>query len=143
MLSKNSLLWWEMPLKLSCGTNRPYPSTKIVGLYIHFLSPRLTWLHLTMCLLILAHPDFKSMAMGLAVQEYHGLTRKFIKTVLPPPGITSWTKSVDAVVILDSTSHSWPLLKAAETALGEQLNACNRPDPALPAAVGAAMRALE
>jgi hypothetical protein len=53
---------------------------------------------------------------------------------------------VEAVVILNGTGNSWPLLKAVESALGERFLAeehCDRPDPALVAAVGASMRALE
>ena len=84
--------------------------------------------------------------MDLTIQEYHDLTRKLTKTVPPPPGITSWMKPVDAVVIPDSKRNLWPLLKAAETALGEQFRAkeyCGRSNAALTAAIGAPQRALE
>jgi len=50
-------------------------------------------------------------------------------------------------VILDSTLANWgPLLRAVETVLCEQLRAealCIQHEPALTAAIGASMRALE
>lgn len=74
------------------------------------------------------------------------MIRDMIKTVPAPPGLTSWTKPVDGLVILDSTWNDHLLLNAAEAVLGEKFNAnayCGRPRPVLTAAVGASMKALE
>src|SRR6202045_4910500 len=85
--------------------------------------------------------------MGNTVEKHLDITRKLTKTVPPPPGKTSWIRTVDAVVILDNTEHQQPLLNATKIALGENFSVkgyCRTPDdPELAAASGASLKALE